>query len=114
MDSSLPEVLKRDIAVDGRKTISVGSVPPDFEEDWVVDASHCPVLPGFVNAHCHLSMALLRNYADDLDLFTWLHKEIWPIEAKFSREHVYISSLLGAAELIRAGVTSFADMYFFS
>ena len=113
MDSSIPKILIGDIAVDGRKIISVGSVPSGFEADRVIDASHSIVLPGFVNAHCHLSMVLLRNYADDLDLFTWLHEKIWPIEAKFTREHVYMSSLLGSAELIRSGVTSFADMYFF-
>jgi 5-methylthioadenosine/S-adenosylhomocysteine deaminase len=113
MDSSLPEVIKGDISIEGRKIISVGKIPSGFKPDRIIDASTCLVMPGLINAHCHLSMVLLRNYADDLDLFTWLKEKIWPIEAKITEKHVYSSSLLGAAELIRSGVTSFADMYFF-
>ncbi len=113
MDENFPRVQQGDIAIEDKTIISVGSIPDDFTADRIIDAGGSIVLPGFVNAHCHLSMVLLRNYADDLDLFTWLHEKIWPIEAKFTREHVYHSSLLGAAELIRSGVTSFADMYFF-
>ena len=88
---------------------------PEFsaiEPDKVIDASGGIVMPGLVNAHCHLSMVLLRNFADDLDLFTWLRERIWPIEAKLTPDHIRIASLLGSAELIRGGVTTFSDMYF--
>jgi 5-methylthioadenosine/S-adenosylhomocysteine deaminase len=113
MDDSLPRVQQGDIAVEDRRIVSVGSIPSGFEADRTIDAEGSIVLPGLVNAHCHLSMVLLRNYADDLDLFTWLNEKIWPIEAEFTREHIYNASFLGIAELIRSGVTSFADMYFF-
>jgi len=113
MDNSLPEVLKGDIAVEGRKIVSVGEIPAGFKADRSIDAGNSIVLPGLVNAHSHLSMVLLRNYADDMDLFTWLNEKIWPVEEKLTETHVYNSSLLGAAELIRSGVTCFADMYFF-
>ncbi len=113
MDYSSPRVQKGNIAIDGRKVISVGDTPAGFKPDRTIDASGSIVLPGLVNAHCHLSMVLLRNYADDLDLFKWLNEKIWPIEAKMTESHVYNSSLLGAVELIRSGVTAFADMYFF-
>ncbi len=113
MDSSLPRMINGDIAIEGRKIIAVGIIPSDFKPDRIIDASDSIVLPGLINAHTHLSMVLLRNYADDLDLHTWLNDRIWPIEAKITKQHVYISSLLGIAELIRSGVTAFADMYFF-
>ncbi|MCK5737181.1 MAG: amidohydrolase family protein, partial [Spirochaetaceae bacterium] len=113
MDKNSPRIQTGDIAIEGRKIISVGELPAGFNADRIIDAENSIVLPGLVNAHCHLSMVLLRNYADDLDLFTWLNEKIWPIEGKMTESHVYNSSLLGAAELIRSGVTAFADMYFF-
>jgi len=58
-------------------------------------------------------MGLFRNYANDMDLFSWLTEKIWPIEAKLTEEDVYSGSLLGTVEMIRSGTTAFADMYFF-
>ena len=70
--------------------------------------------PGLINAHTHAAMNLLRGYADDLPLMTWLQDHIWPAEAKWvSNEFVFDGSLLACAEMIRGGVTCFADMYFF-
>lgn len=70
-------------------------------------------LPGFVNAHTHAAMTLLRGYADDLALQEWLTQMIFPAEAKLTEDDVYFGSLLACAEMIRSGTTCFADMYFF-
>jgi 5-methylthioadenosine/S-adenosylhomocysteine deaminase len=72
------------------------------------------VTPGFINAHTHLPMVLFRGLADDLPLQTWLQDHIWPIEKLLGPEDVYWASLLALAEMIRAGTTQFADMYFFT
>lgn len=77
----------------------------------VVDCAGQAVLPGFVNAHTHIAMTLMRSYADDMALQPWLETRIWPIEAHLTPEDVYWGTLLGAAESIRAGVTCFNDMY---
>jgi 5-methylthioadenosine/S-adenosylhomocysteine deaminase len=72
------------------------------------------VLPGLVNAHCHAAMTLLRGIADDLPLKSWLEDEIWPREGRHvSPEFVHDGSLLAAAEMLRGGVTTCCDMYFF-
>jgi len=72
------------------------------------------LIPGLVNAHTHAAMNLLRGYADDMPLMTWLQQHIWPAEARWvSSEFVFDGSLLACAEMIRGGVTCFADMYFF-
>jgi len=77
-------------------------------------ASHA-VLPGLINAHTHASMNLLRGYADDLPLMSWLQEYIWPAEQKWvSHEFVYDGTLLACAEMLRGGTTCFADMYFFA
>lgn len=72
------------------------------------------LLPGLVNAHGHAAMTLLRGYADDVPLQAWLQDHIWPAEGRFvSEEFVRDGVLLAIAEMLRSGVTTFADMYFF-
>src|SRR5699024_6953850 len=70
-------------------------------------------LPGLINGHTHIGMSLLRNYADDLPLHDWLTQKIWPVEAKLIGKDVYWGSMLSIVEMIRSGITCFADMYFF-
>jgi len=72
------------------------------------------LIPGLINAHGHAAMSLLRGFADDLPLMTWLQEHIWPAEtAHVSPEFVADGTLLAIAEMIRTGTTCFADMYFF-
>jgi 5-methylthioadenosine/S-adenosylhomocysteine deaminase len=72
------------------------------------------LLPGFVNAHGHSAMALLRGAGDDLPLERWLRERIWPLErAIVSADFVYDGTRLAAVEMLRAGVTCCNDMYFF-
>lgn len=73
------------------------------------------IFPGLINTHNHLGMGIMRGYADDLPLMTWLNEYIWPAERKIlSGEFVYYSTLLSLAESIRSGVTCINDMYFFA
>ncbi len=72
------------------------------------------LVPGLVNAHTHAAMTLMRGYADDVPLMTWLNEHIWPAEGRYvSREFVYDGGLLGMAEMLRGGVTCINDMYLF-
>lgn len=71
------------------------------------------LMPGMVNAHSHAAMTLMRGYADDLSLMPWLETRIFPVEARLRPEDTYWGALLAAVEMLEAGVTAFADMYFF-
>ena len=72
------------------------------------------LMPGLINAHTHVPMALLRGLADDLRLDVWLMGYIMPVEREFvSPESVRLGTRLACAELIRSGVTTFNDMYYF-
>lgn len=71
------------------------------------------VIPSFINTHCHVPMTLLRGYGEGLPLHEWLFDRVFPIEDKLTGEQVYYASLLGIAEMLASGVTSFTDMYFF-
>ncbi len=85
-----------------------------YEADVVIDGEDALVMPGLVNAHTHIAMSLLRNYADDLDFWPWLTERIWPAEAKLDAEKVYWGSMLSIAEMLSKGITTFSDMYFFT
>lgn len=71
-------------------------------------------MPGMVNAHTHSPMTLMRGRGDDQTLLDWLRTTVWPIEAEFASnpEFCYDGCLLAVAEMLRGGVTTFADMYF--
>ena len=72
------------------------------------------LIPGLVNAHTHAAMTLFRGLADDIDLWTWLEKHIWPAETRWiDDEFVRDGTLLAAAEMLRGGTTCFNDMYFY-
>jgi 5-methylthioadenosine/S-adenosylhomocysteine deaminase len=80
--------------------------------DVELDAEGKIALPGLINTHTHLSMTMFRGFADDMLLQDWLQKKIWPLEAKHTDETCYFGALLGSAEMIMSGTTSFVDMYF--
>lgn len=72
------------------------------------------LMPGLVNTHTHAAMTLLRGFADDLPLNEWLTEHIWPAEAAcVSPEFIVDGTQLAIAEMLRAGITCFNDMYFF-
>jgi len=80
----------------------------------VIDCSGKLLMPGLVNAHTHVPMTLMRGLVDDLRLDVWLQGYMWPVEREFvSPDFVRLGTQLACAELIRSGVTCFADMYFF-
>ena len=99
------------IAVEGSKILAIGEAPADFIAEQTIDAKDMLAIPGFVNAHTHASMTLLRSYADDMELMTWLNDHIWPVEAKMISNDIYWGATLAAVEMIQSGTTTFADMY---
>lgn len=72
------------------------------------------LLPGFVNAHTHAAMSLLRGIADDMPLERWLSEGVWPVEKRWiSAEMVRDGTRLAIAEMLLSGCTCFSDQYFF-
>lgn len=84
-----------------------------YPELEVLDLEGMAVMPGFINAHTHAAMNLLKGYSDDLSLHVWLETAIWPCEAKFvDDDFVLLGTQLAIAEMLRSGTTCFQDMYF--
>ena len=107
-DGTTPET---NICIDGSKISHIGEVPENFRPAKIIDGTNRFAVPGFVNAHTHASMTLLRSYADDMELMDWLNGMIWPAEAKMKRADIYWGAMLAALEMIQSGTTTFADMY---
>ena len=105
------------VAVRGDSVVAVGprsAMERRFKGAQVIDAHGGLVLPGFINGHTHAPMTLFRGLVADVTLNDWLYKYIFPAEAKnVNEDFVRWGTRLAAAEQIRAGVTTFADMYYF-
>src|SRR5438874_10957098 len=105
------------VVVKGDAITTVGpraEIESKYLASQTIDAKGKLVLPGFINGHTHVPMTLFRGLHDDVTLNDWLYKYIFPAEAKnVNEEFVRWGTRLAAAELIRGGVTTFADMYYF-
>ncbi len=99
------------IYIEGDRIAAIGE-KARVEADTVLDGKGKAAVPGFVNTHTHAAMTLLRSYADDVPLQTWLEKAIWPREAKIEPEDIYWGTKLACLEMIKGGTTCFNDMYF--
>lgn len=105
------------VAICGRDIVAVGpanDLRAQFTATSVHDCRGCAILPGLINAHAHVPMSLLRGLVADQQLDVWLFGYMFPVESKFvTPEFSYVGTQLSCAELLRGGVTTFVDMYYF-
>jgi len=105
------------VAVQGDQIAAVGAeagILQAYPDAEVIDCGGKILMPGLINAHTHVPMTLLRGLADDLRLDVWLLGYMMPVEREFvSPDFVQLGTRLACAEMIRSGITSFADMYYF-
>lgn len=101
-----------DVLIEGDRIAYAG---PRFagEYDLRIPVSGQLVLPGFINAHTHSPMTLFRGLADDVDLQVFLADRVWPREVRLTPQDAYAGSMLSAIEMLRSGITTYVDMYFF-
>jgi 5-methylthioadenosine/S-adenosylhomocysteine deaminase len=99
------------VLIEDDRIAAVGKVDPALVKPGteVIEMNGRYVLPGFVNTHVHTSQQLSRGVGDDIDFISWLHKRMWPYESNMNEEDSYVSTLMTCLELIRSGVTSFAE-----
>lgn len=112
-------IFKGSVGIEGNNIIMITddhSKIEDFKsankkEITVIDASGKIVMPGLINAHTHVAMALLRSISDDVPLMEWLNQHIWPIEGKMTYADICAGAKLGMLEMMLGGTTTFVDMY---
>jgi 5-methylthioadenosine/S-adenosylhomocysteine deaminase len=117
MNKSFDIIFNGAVAIAGQKIVAVGSVDDisaAYQANSVIDCTGQYILPGLINTHTHAPMTLLRGMADDLRLDVWLMGYIMPTEREFvSPEFCQLGTTLACAEMIRGGVTTYTDMYYF-
>jgi 5-methylthioadenosine/S-adenosylhomocysteine deaminase len=117
MDAERRVIADGALAVRGDSIVAVGSsaeIESRYEAARKIDARGTIVMPGLINGHAHAAMSLFRGIADDLSLDDWLHKYIFPAEARnVDEDFVLWGTRLGILEMLRGGITTYADMYYF-
>ena len=102
-----------DIALRGNRIEAIapsGMIDPSRAK-MTIDAGGQLAMPGFINTHAHVPMALWRGLAEDVNIESWFNDYIWHLEANLVPEDVYWGMQLGLLEMIEAGVTAVADHY---
>ena len=119
MDDKMNQYNRGAVAVNGDSIVAIGA-EDELKKEYAmraketIDCKGKILMPGMVNAHTHVPMTLLRGIADDLRLDVWLQGYMWPVEREFaSPEFVRLGTSIACGELIRSGVTTFNDMYFY-
>ncbi len=107
------EIIEGELWIRGNSISYIGK-PKRNKELWnrEIDVEGNLLMPGFKNAHTHSAMTFLRSYADDLPLFEWLNKKIFPKEAQLQENDIFWLSKLAIMEYLTSGITSNFDMYF--
>lgn len=114
MDENFTEYKNADIVIKDEKIIDIGENKKNEYFGKTIVCKDKIAIPGLINTHTHAAMTLLRGYGSDNPLKVWLEEYIWPAEGKFvSYEFVKDGSSIACYEMLRNGITTFVDMYFF-
>jgi 5-methylthioadenosine/S-adenosylhomocysteine deaminase len=117
MDAEFRVIEDGAIAIEGDTIAAVGrsaALEPRWGRARTIDAAGTLVTPGMINGHAHAAMSLFRGIAEDHSLNDWLQRYIFPAEARnVDEEFVLWGTRLGVLEMLRGGITTFADMYYF-
>lgn len=114
INSDMTDIKNGYVAITGDQITAIGPMDQlgDLTANETLDVDGDIVMPGMINTHTHASMTVFRSLADDVP--DRLHRYIFPLEAEFvSPEMVKVGADLANVEMIKGGVTTYADMYYF-
>ena len=114
MDNDLTEFRNGDIVIKDGKIIDIGKDKRNEYYGKTIVCKNKIAIPSLINTHTHAAMTLLRGYGSDNPLKVWLEEYIWPAERKFvSYEFVKDGTEIAVYEMLRNGIGTFVDMYFY-
>jgi 5-methylthioadenosine/S-adenosylhomocysteine deaminase len=117
MDENLAITEKGAVAVKEKQILEVGKtdeILKRYTSVNIMEGKGRVVMPGLINTHTHAAMVYFRGIADDLPLTEWLNNHIWPAENKWlSPEFISDAIELACLEMLKGGITTYNDMYFF-
>jgi cytosine/adenosine deaminase-related metal-dependent hydrolase len=102
------------ILVDRKRITAIGKTKELLKSEvgktaTIIDLSGKIIIPGLVNAHAHLAQSLLRGFAEEVPLHSWLCDSIWPLEASYEADDGVIAARLTMAEMLKSGTTCFLE-----
>jgi len=103
-------IIRGDVVVDGERIVSVGERYKGTA-DKEIDASGDIVIPGLINTHTHVAMAVMKGVVDDIPFSKFL-ENVFRIDSDRTDEDLDIGTKIGCAEMIRSGTTTFVDLYY--
>ncbi|MDQ1574256.1 MAG: 5-methylthioadenosine/S-adenosylhomocysteine deaminase [Actinomycetota bacterium] len=92
--------------------LTEAEIAPAKTAGKLIDGTGHVAIPGLINTHTHSAMTMFRNSAEDVVTHTWFNDHIWPMEVNMTPRDVQLGAQLAVAEMLLAGVTTFADHYF--
>lgn len=101
------------VATEDQRVVYLGQQEPEGDFGETYDGRGKLLMSGLYNAHAHSTMTLLRGYAENMALQDWLFNAVFPFEDLITNESALPATQLAIAEMLRFGVVSFSDMYFF-
>ncbi|HXX56897.1 MAG TPA: amidohydrolase [Thermodesulfovibrionales bacterium] len=117
IDSEFTVISDGAVAVSGGKIAAFGKyeeIAEKYRSDSLIGGKGRVLMPGLINTHTHAAMVYFRGLADDLPLKEWLEGHVWPAESKWlSPEFISDATELACLEMLKAGITTYNDMYFF-
>jgi 5-methylthioadenosine/S-adenosylhomocysteine deaminase len=109
MDARVPNLSTGDVLVDSGRIAAVGlNLQADGAE--VIDAGGSIVMPGFVDAHHHMWLGVMRRMMPDVDdLFAYIDVVAEKLGAHYRPLDMYLSTKLTALASLDAGITTIID-----
>ncbi len=104
-----PPLENGELIIDGEKIMAINSTPSEKFSGETIDLSDSLILPGFINAHCHLSLSGLKGkIPQGLPFVDWIRRVVKENSALPFTERA--KALQEAARLLaQSGVTTLVD-----
>ena len=109
MDEAMHVYFDAYLGVTDGKISYLAREAPKEKTKRLVPGEGMVLMPGLINCHTHLPMSVLRGYADDVELSSWLNDYIFPHEDRLDGRSAKAAALLSIAECVRFGTTSISD-----
>jgi aminodeoxyfutalosine deaminase len=97
-----------ELIINGSNIAEISTTQSD-NDDTMLDLSDCLLMPGFVNAHCHLGLTALENKLNPTESFTDWIRALIPLNFNLDDESRVRGIRAGAEEMKRSGVTALGD-----
>ena len=112
MDSERKIIKDGAIKIEKDKIVDVGKykdIKSKYSAELILGSEKHIVMPGLIDCHVHLAQAMLRGFADNVTLISWLKDFVWPLQGSYEGRDGEVSAKLCMLEMIRTGTTCFLE-----